>query len=286
MKTALLIALVVVARSCIPQEAPDSRRSPDSRQASDPKAVELFRKALAAQTGGGPAPVIRDLQANLMVTIHEMDPKTKKDSPHSAEVVEAYRDRGAEKPLFRRELHDTVQGNVTIQGYDGSTYWQKLGNTPARDLRGRESKDEVDRIKNEMARTRDYLRFLFLSNLDGPGVTWRYVGPGKVKANGRDRAVDTIVREHPKEKPIEISIGESEGKPVLFGFSRKLDSGKTELITFAVHRVVSSGGVTALVPLVAEYREDGILTFEAAAPHETDIRFNGSIPDETFAMPK
>ena len=282
----LALAFLLIAESCLPQQAPDSRASADSKSGSDPKAVEIFRQALAAQTGGGPAPVIRDLHADLEVTMHDTDPKTKERTRKSATVVEYYRDRGAERPLFRRHLIDKIGGTETIQGYAGEMYWQKLGNTPARELRGRESKDEVDRIKAEMARTRDYLKFLFLSNLDGPDVTLRYVGPGKIKSNARERAVEVIVRERPKEAPIELSIGESEGKSVLYGFSRKLESGKTELITFAMHRTAKSGGVTALVPLVAEYREDGILTFEARAAKEADLRFNVSIPDSTFAMPK
>jgi hypothetical protein len=282
----LALAFLLIAESCLTQQAPDSRASADSKSGSDPKAVEIFRQALAAQTGGGPAPVIRDLHADLEVTMHDTDPKTKERTRKSATVVEYYRDRGAERPLFRRHLIDKIGGTETIQGYAGEMYWQKLGNTPARELRGRESKDEVDRIKAEMARTRDYLKFLFLSNLDGSDVTLRYVGPGKIKSNARERAVEVIVRERPKEAPIELSIGDSEGKSVLYGFSRKLESGKTELITFAMHRTAKSGGVTALVPLVAEYREDGILTFEARAAKESDLRFNVSIPDSTFAMPK
>ena len=61
---------------------------------------------------------------------------------------------------------------------------------------------------------------------------------------------------------------------MLYGFSRKLESGKTELITFSLHTAVASGGATALVPLVAEYREDGMLTFEARARRATDLQFN------------
>jgi hypothetical protein len=286
MKLAAFTVLVLIG-SCLPQQAPDPRAAAESRPgASDPKAVEIFRKALAAQTEGGSAPSIRDLHADLEVTMHDTDPKTKERTRKSATVVEYYRDRGAERPLFRRHLIDKLQGTETIQGYDGAMYWQKLGTTAARELRGRESKDEVDRIKSEIARTRDYLKLLFLSNLDGPDVTWQYVGAGKLKSNMRERAVEIIAREKPKEARIELSIGDSEGKPVLYGFSRKLESGKTELITFAVHRVLKSGGVTALVPLVAEYREDGMLTFEARAAKEADLRFNVGIQDATFAMPR
>jgi hypothetical protein len=277
MKSALLVFLLVLG-TCVPKSAQDSR------PANDPKAVELFKKALAAQTQGGATPAIRDLQADLEITVHETDPKTKERTRRSATVVQFYRDRGADKPLFRRHLIDRVGGNETIQGYDGERYWQKLGKTEARELRGRESKDDVDRIKNEMNRTRDYLKFLFLSNLEGPDVTLRYGGPAKLKANARERSVETVVRERPNEKPIELFIGESEGRPVLFGLSRKLESGKTELITFAVHTQVTSGGATALVPLVAEYREDGMLTFEARAARGTDVKLNASLPASTFSM--
>ena len=53
-----------------------------------------------------------------------------------------------------------------------------------------------------------------------------------------------------------------------------------------MHTVVTSGGATALVPLVAEYREDGQMTFEAGAPNAESVKLNASIPDATFAMPQ
>ena len=278
MKTALIVFLVLVG-SCL------TRAPQDSRPVNEPKAVELFQKALAAQTQGGGAVVIRDLQASLLVASYEADPKTKERKPRSAEVVQYYRDRGADRPLFRSHLIDKIGGNETIQGYDGERYWQKLGNTAARELRGRESKEDVDRIKDEMNRTRDYLRFLFLSNLQGPDVTLRYGGQTKIKANGRDRDVEVVIREKPKEKPIELYIGDAKGVAVLYGLSRKLDSGKTEVIAFSMHTVVASGNATALVPLVAEYREDGVLTFEARGG-EKDVRLNPTLPDGTYSMPQ
>jgi hypothetical protein len=258
----------------------------ESRPSNDPKAVELFRKAAAAQVEGGRAIPIRDFQADLEVTIHETDEKTKERSRHSASVSQFYRDRGDKRPLFRRHLTDKLRGTTTIQAYDGANFWQQLGSTPARDLKGRESKDERDRITTEMSRTREYLWFLFLGNLDGKDVTFRYVGPRTVKANGIDRAVEAIVREKPGEGPIELYIGESEGRTVLFGLSRKNQAGKTELVLFSVHRVVKSGGATALVPLVAEYKEDGVLTFEARAARETDLKFNTGLTDQLFALPR
>jgi hypothetical protein len=283
MKTILIVFLYAIG-TCGTQPPQDS--APDSRPGNDAKAVELFKKTLAGQTQGGAPATIKDLQADLEVTMHDTDPKTKERTRRSATVVQQYRDRGADKPLFRRQLIDKIGGNETIQGYDGERYWQKLGKTAARELRGRESKEDVDRIKDEMNRTRDYLRFLFLSNLEGRDVTLRYGGATKIKANGRERAVETVIRERPGEKPIDLYIGDADGRPVLFGFSRKLESGKTELITFAVHTPVTSGGATALVPLVAEYREEGMLTFEARAARGTDIRLNLSLADATFAMPQ
>ena len=61
--------------------------------------------------------------------MHETDPKTKERSRRVRHGLEYYRDRGAEKPLFRRQLTDKIGGNETIQGYDGELYWQKLGQT-------------------------------------------------------------------------------------------------------------------------------------------------------------
>jgi hypothetical protein len=288
----VLPLIVLIFTASLMQDASESRRS------KDPKAAEIFRKASAAQVEGGKAPTIRDFQAELEVTIHDTDPKTKERSRRSANVIQFYVDRGAEKPLFRRQLTEKVQGTKTVQGYDGNGYWQKLGDTPARGLAGRESKDEVARIRNEMNRTQDYLRFLFLANFEGPDVTFEYGGKNKIKANGIDREVEVVVRKKPREAPIELFIGEAsvgppkpgEAKappiPVLFGFSRMMESGKTEEIAFSVHRVVKSGGITALVPLVAEYREDGVLTFEARVPEHLPLKFNTNLEKELFAIPR
>jgi hypothetical protein len=259
--------------------------APQTRPSGDPKAVELFRKASAAQVKDGKPPAIRDFQAELEVTMHDTDPKTKERSRRSGTVIEFYVDRGADRPLFRRQLTEKLQGTKTVQGYDGNAFWQKLGDTPARSLQGRESKDERARIISEMNRTQDYLRFLFLANLDGPGVTLKHGGARKIKANDRDRDVEVVVREKSGEGPIELFLGDSEGRPVLFGFSRKMESGKTELIAFSMHSIVTSGGVTALVPLVAEYREDGVLTFEARTK-EINLKFNTNLERQLFAIPR
>lgn len=288
----VLPLIVLLITGTLAQDASESRAS------NDAKAAELFRKASAAQVEGGKAPTIRDFQAELEVTIHDTDPKTKERTRRSANVIEFYVDRGAERPLFRRQLTDKVQGTKTIQGYDGNSFWQKLGDTPGRGLAGRESKDERTRIINEMNRTKDYLRFLFLANLEGPDVTLEYAGKRKIKANERDRDVEVVVRKKPREAPIELFIGEAqvgqpkpgEAKaptiPVLYGFSRMMESGKTELIAFSMHRVVTSGDITALVPLVAEYREDGVPTFEARVPEHLPIKFNTNLEKALFAIPR
>jgi hypothetical protein len=258
----------------------------DSRPEARGDAAELFRKAAAAQVEGGKPVAIRDFQAELAITVHDTDPKTKERTRRSAEVIEYYRDNGPKRPLFRRHLIDKVQGTTTIQAYDGNAFWQKLGNSPARDLTGRDSKDERARIIDEINRTKDYLRFLFLANLDGPDVKLAAGGRRTIKADGNDVEVDVVVRERPGEQPIELLIGVSKGRPLLFGFTRKTPSGKTELVTFSVHKLVKSGGITALVPLVAEYREDGVLTFEARVPRETDVKFNTNLEDRLFAIPR
>lgn len=270
---ALLVALPVLSQS-----------GSESRPSSDPAAVAVFQRAAAAQVQGGGAIAIRDFQAELECTMHDRDPKTNERSRRSATVIQYYRDRGADRPLFRRHLR-VLQGDETIQGYDGNLYWQKLGNTAARDLRGRESQDERKRIISEINRTKDYLRFLFLRNLEGPDVVLRSGGTRTVKAGDSDRKVEVIVRTKPGEPPMELFIGDAGPRPVLFGFTRKMESGKTELIAFSVHEIVQSGGVTALVPLVAQYREDGELTFEARAP-SGKIKFNTSIADALFAIPR
>lgn len=282
MHPAVIVFFVVAAI------APAQTSRPDSRPASDPKAVELFKKALAAQTDGGPPILIKDFQADLQVVMYETDPKTKERRMNSATVKQSYLTRGKDEPLFRRALLDSVQGNETIQGYDGTNWWQRLGNAPPRDLsRGRENADDKKRIHSEINRTREYLRFLLLSNLDGPDVTFDYAGETTVKADRKERKVERIVRHHPKELPIDLFIGDSKGTPVLYGFSRKLDTGTLELITFCFHTLVKSPGGSALVPLVAEYFEgpDHVPTFEARASKATDIKFNSGLDEKFFAMP-
>jgi hypothetical protein len=136
-----------------------------------------------------------------------------------------------------------------------------------------------------MNRTKEFLWFLFLTNLDGPGVSFKYVGQKTIKANSRDRKVESILREKAGEAPIELMIGENEGRTVLFGLSRKIASGKTEQVAFSVHHLVRGADGAALVPLVAEYREDGQLTFEARAG-ENSIKLNPALEDRLFAMPR
>ena len=93
------------------------------------KAVELFQKALAAQTQGGGA--ARHPRLPGQPRGHHPRDGSEDEGAHAAlgEVVQYYRDRGADRPLFRRHLIDKIGGNETIQGYDGERYWQKLGNT-------------------------------------------------------------------------------------------------------------------------------------------------------------
>jgi hypothetical protein len=258
----------------------------DSRPANDPKAVELFRKAAEAQLPGQRAVVIRDFQADLEVTIHERNEKTGEVAQRSATVVQFYRDRGEKRPLFRRHLIEKFGGTTTVQGFDGDVFWQQLGDTAARDLRGRESKDERERVVTEMNRTREFLWFLFLANLEGKDVVLRHGGKRTIEANGIKRDTEIVVREKPGEAPIELFIGEADGRPVLFGLSRRTAAGRTEMVAFSVHRVVRGPDHAVLVPLVAQYREDGRLTFEARASKETDIKINTRIDDRVFALPR
>jgi hypothetical protein len=276
---------VILLLSCaaVLAQAPESRGAADSQ--SDAKAVEIFKKALAAQSAGGPAIPVRDFQAELQVTMHETDPKTKERVRRSAEVIEFYRDRGKDDPLYRRHLIDKVQNSTTVQGYDGRTYWQKLGNTPPRDLRGRESKDDRDRIRTERDRTKDFVRLLLLSNYEGAGVTFRHGGRTKFTAGDVDRDVDVVLRERQGEAPLELMIGDDKGKTVLFGLKRKTAAGKTELVAFSFHTPIATSGGTILVPLVAQYFEEGVINFEARASKGADVKVNTNIDDSTFRIP-
>lgn len=281
-------AIVFLICALAAGQAPNSGAA--SRPANDENAAQLFNRALAAQTNGGPPIAIRDFQAELQVTVHETDPKTKERKRNSARVVEYYRDRGQDTPLYRRHLFDAVQKNETVQGYDGERYWQKLGNTPARDLtRGRESKEDRDRIKNERDRTKDFVRLLILSSYDGPGVTFRDLGRAKLAVGDTERDVEKIVRERPGDSPIELMIGDDDHKrPVLYGFQRQTPAGKAELIVFSFHTPIRTQGGTVLVPLVAKYYEQGVITFEAAASKDADVKLNTNPPleDRLFAMPR
>ncbi len=229
--------------------------------------------------------VIQDFQADFEATLFEFDEKTKERRPHSAHLTEFWKRTSDPMARYRRHLIEPLDQKTTVHGYDGRIFWQQLGTAAADELRGRNARTDVQKIRDEINRTTEFLRLLVLSNLEDAGVTWTMTPTTKVRTNDAERDVVGIRRTKDGERPIELLFGTTDSR--LYAFIRDGDDKHPkESILFAVHEPVGVAGGRLLVPQVIQYKENDALTVEARVAKPTDLKFNVNLEEKLFQIPR
>jgi hypothetical protein len=274
-----------------PETRPAAESRPEAAPPTDPAALAYFRKAAVDQTLGDPPFTIRDLQADLRASIYEKgDDGVRR--PKTAEVVEYWRAPTSDsRARYRRVLFEPLNGKETTHGFDGVVYWEKLGAEAPRELRGREDRETLRRLRTELLRLDDLASSLLLSKLDVEGATFVFQDePKSIVVDGAETPVRTVRRRFRNEPPIDFSFStreiDGERRVVLSGFRRRpKENGPDERLVFGVHRVVGDSGRRLVVPTVVETFEDDVLVLTGRA-RENDVKFNLGLEDSLFAPPR
>jgi hypothetical protein len=280
------------AESRAPQasRASETRPAESRPTASDPEALALFRKAAREQTPGDPRFELKDLQVDLVATLYERGQDGRRRA-RTADVTEFWR---AASPTaterYRRDLFEPQERKRTVHGFDGAVYWEKLGDAPARELRGADDQDTKKQLQSELARLNDLASSLLLRRLDLPEAVFVFAdGPATLKVNGRETPVKALRRFLPGRPPetlyfSEKSFGETDVRTVLSGFAREKTAKRpAELMTFGVHVETGRGASRLVAPLVVETFEDGELVLEGKVREAAQLKINVGLEDVLFA---
>ncbi len=180
--------------SALDDESPAARRddapATEPRVPDDPAARAILERAIAAQNGEKLENAIVDIRGTFEVTTREDGHKLE------ADVVQAYLSKDRNE-YYLSSVRDRTQRKTVTKGFDGRDYWLRDGDR-GRLLRARDDRADRTSIDREIDDLKRNLRFLFLANLKGDGITFA-MAPKHPEA---PESTDGILRVAPDERDV------------------------------------------------------------------------------------
>jgi hypothetical protein len=138
--------------------------------ADPPDWKPILDRAIQAQGGRGLGTRIRAIDGRFEVISNEDGHR------FEAKVRQSYRRTEDGKEQFRSEIRERGAGEWAVKGFDGKDYWLRDSKRALR-LRGREYRQDIRQIQQDIEYLRNTIDFFFLENLTGEGVRFRRLAP-------------------------------------------------------------------------------------------------------------